>query len=88
MKDRLAKVWKLTYDFDITDLNNDFFLVKFDLEANKVKVMETISWCKYGPYQIYFTNDKDRKNHGEDPLSRSKFSFLSWKYSHGNWYSN
>ncbi|GAU41147.1 hypothetical protein TSUD_190470 [Trifolium subterraneum] len=50
MKDRLTKVWKLTSGFDIMDINNGFFMVKFDLEADRVKVMDGGPWMVFDHY--------------------------------------
>ncbi|CAJ2671540.1 unnamed protein product [Trifolium pratense] len=50
MKDRLTKVWKLTSDFDIMDINNGFFMVKFDLEADRLKVMDGGPWMVFDRY--------------------------------------
>lgn len=37
MKDRLQKIWKLQGGFDILDVDNDFFMVKFDLQSDKLQ---------------------------------------------------
>jgi len=34
MKDRLSRVWKLLARFDILDIGNNFYMVKFDVERN------------------------------------------------------
>jgi len=50
------------------DINNDFFVVKFDLEANKVKVMKTTSWCKPGPSNLFHQRQRLK-----EPWCRSAF---------------
>lgn len=40
MKDPLQRLWKLTEGFNIMDINNDFFMVKFDTKADRTYVME------------------------------------------------
>jgi hypothetical protein len=37
MRDRLKALWKLTADMDIMDIGHGFFMVKFDLEADREK---------------------------------------------------
>lgn len=47
MMDRLNKNWKLTTSFDMLDIGNNFYMVKFDIEADRTKVMEE------GPQMIF-----------------------------------
>uniref|UniRef100_A0A0R0KS55 CCHC-type domain-containing protein n=1 Tax=Glycine max TaxID=3847 RepID=A0A0R0KS55_SOYBN len=37
MMDRLNKNWKLTTSFDMLDIGNNFYMVKFDIEADRTK---------------------------------------------------
>src|ERR1044072_6084817 len=50
MKTKLSNVWRLVGDFDLLDLDNGFFLVKFDLEADKKKVMDGGPWMIFDHY--------------------------------------
>jgi hypothetical protein len=47
MKDQLKKSWKLTGGFEIRDVDNGFYVVKFDMVADKEKVITQ------GPRMIY-----------------------------------
>jgi len=40
MRDPSQRLWKLIEGFDIMDIDNDFFMVKFDTEADRTNVME------------------------------------------------
>lgn len=40
MKDRLTRLWKLTVGFDIMDIGHDFYMVKFEIEADRNKVID------------------------------------------------
>jgi hypothetical protein len=44
MRDRLKALWKLTADMDIMDIGHGFFMVKFDLEADRKKVISGGPW--------------------------------------------
>jgi len=44
MKDRLQKVWKLQSGFEIMDNDNGFYMLKFDQEADKEKVITEGPW--------------------------------------------
>nr|KYP51188.1 Transposon TX1 uncharacterized [Cajanus cajan] len=50
MKDRLRASWKLEGDFDIIDVSNGFFLVNFDLNADKEKIMHGGPWMIFDHY--------------------------------------
>lgn len=47
MRDRLKALWKLTGDMDVLDIGHGFFMIKFDLEAVREKVISG------GPWMIY-----------------------------------
>ena len=40
MKDRLTRIWKLSSGFDIMAISNDYYMIKFDLEEDQMKVIE------------------------------------------------
>lgn len=44
MRDRLQKIWRLQGGFDIMDNDNGFYKVKFDLAADKEKVITGGPW--------------------------------------------
>lgn len=44
MRDRLKALWKLTADMDIMDIGHGFFMIKFDLEADREKVINGGPW--------------------------------------------
>ncbi|MCI13168.1 hypothetical protein A2U01_0034284, partial [Trifolium medium] len=47
MRDRLKAIWKLTGDMEMLDVGHGFFMIKFDLEADREKVING------GPYMIF-----------------------------------
>lgn len=50
MRDRLARTWKLGTGFEILDIGHDFFMVKFDDEADRAKVMDGGPWMIFDHY--------------------------------------
>ncbi|KAL6527507.1 hypothetical protein OROGR_016597 [Orobanche gracilis] len=50
MREKLKFVWKLSGDFDMMDLDNGFFMVKFDREADREKVIEGGPWMVFDHY--------------------------------------
>lgn len=40
MKTKLSALWKLSAHFELLDIDNGFFLVKFDLAEDRKNVME------------------------------------------------
>lgn len=50
MSNRLGKLWKLMAGFDMIDIDNDYFMVKFDLEGDRVNVMEGVPWMNFDHY--------------------------------------
>lgn len=48
MRDRLGRIWKLVAGFDILDIGNDYFMVKFEHEGDRTKVMDE------GPWMIFY----------------------------------
>lgn len=48
MKERLQKLWKPKGGFEILDVDNNYFLVKIDLQADKERVT---SW---GPWMLFY----------------------------------
>lgn len=50
MKDRLTRLWKLSAGFEILDIGNDFFMVKFDTEVDRCKVMDGGPWMIFDHY--------------------------------------
>lgn len=50
LKEKLTRVWKLVAGFEIMDIGNDFFMVKFDNEKDRSKVMEEGPWMIFDHY--------------------------------------
>ncbi|XP_057432116.1 uncharacterized protein LOC130724864 [Lotus japonicus] len=50
MKDRLSNIWKLVGEFDLLDIDNGFFMVKFDRKEDKKKVMDGAPWLIFDHY--------------------------------------
>lgn len=50
MKDRLTQLWKLIAGFEIMDIGNDFFMVNFENEMGRTKVMDEGSWMIFYHY--------------------------------------
>jgi hypothetical protein len=44
MRDRLKALWKLSGDMNVMDIGHGFFMVKFDLEADREKVISGGPW--------------------------------------------
>lgn len=44
LKDKLVKLWKLSADFDMMNVGNDFYMVKFGLEDDRAKVVDGGPW--------------------------------------------
>lgn len=50
MKDRLTRIWKLQGGFDIMDIDNSFYMVKFDLAEDREKVSSGGPWMIFDHY--------------------------------------
>lgn len=50
MKERLTRLWKLAAGFEIMDIGNDYYMVKFDTEADCMKVREEGPWMIFDHY--------------------------------------
>ncbi|XP_057443937.1 uncharacterized protein LOC130736106 [Lotus japonicus] len=50
MKTKLSNTWRLIGEFDLLDVDNDFFLVKFDREEDKKKVIDGGPWVIFDHY--------------------------------------
>jgi hypothetical protein len=50
MRDRLKAIWKLTGDMEMLDVGYGFFMIKFDLEADRDKVINGGPWMIYDNY--------------------------------------
>lgn len=48
MKDKLTRLWKLSAGFDIMDIGSSFYMVKFEEEVDREKVMDE------GPWMIFY----------------------------------
>ncbi|XP_057417870.1 uncharacterized protein LOC130712053 [Lotus japonicus] len=50
MKLKLANVWRLNGEFDMIDVGNGFYMVKFDIKEDKEKVMNGGPWMLFDHY--------------------------------------
>jgi hypothetical protein len=50
MRDRLKALWKLTCDMEMLDIGHGFFMIKFDLEADREKVISKGPWMIFDHY--------------------------------------
>lgn len=50
MRDRLARVWKLQSGFELMDIDHGYYMVKFDMEGDRTKVMEEGPWMVFDHY--------------------------------------
>lgn len=50
MKDKLKKVWKPAGGFDILDVDNGFYMVKFDMAADRERALSDGPWLLYDHY--------------------------------------
>lgn len=50
MRDRLTRIWKLTAGFELMDIGNDFYMVKFDIEGDRAKVVDGGPWMIFDHY--------------------------------------
>lgn len=50
MRDRLSRIWKLGAGFEILDIGNYYFMVKFDDAADREKVMDGGPWMVFDHY--------------------------------------
>lgn len=50
MQDRLTRIWKPIAGFEIMDIGNGLFLVKFDSKCDRTKVMDEGHWMIFDHY--------------------------------------
>ncbi|XP_057432162.1 uncharacterized protein LOC130724913 [Lotus japonicus] len=50
MKTRLSNIWQLTGEFDLLDVDNGFYMVKFDRPEDRKKVMDGGPWMIFDHY--------------------------------------
>jgi hypothetical protein len=79
MKRHLDRQWGLAGEYDLLDIGNGFFVVKFDSKEDKTKVIKGIPWEIYDHYllirqwtQTFNENGNHRKNHGLGENSKPK----------------
>ncbi|XP_020240070.1 uncharacterized protein LOC109818934 [Cajanus cajan] len=51
-RDRLPALWKVQGGFELLDVSNGYFMVKFDLEADREWVMQGVPWMLFDHYLI------------------------------------
>lgn len=54
MRDRLQSVWKPQGGFDILDVDNGYFMVKFDVDSDKERVTAGEPWLIFDHYLCFF----------------------------------
>ncbi|XP_057418552.1 uncharacterized protein LOC130712750 [Lotus japonicus] len=59
LKSRLVATWRLVGDFDLLDIDNGFYMVKFDIAADRAKVMEGGPWMIFDHYLAVATWSKE-----------------------------
>ncbi|KAJ6969950.1 hypothetical protein NC653_034499 [Populus alba x Populus x berolinensis] len=59
VKSRLRGVWKQSGDFELMDVNNGFFAVKFDIKDHITKVITRGSWMIFDHYLAVCTWSSD-----------------------------
>lgn len=59
MQSKLSATWKLSGGFDLMDVDNGFYMVKFDLEADREKVISGGPWMIFDYYLAVSTWDPD-----------------------------
>ncbi|XP_020211516.1 uncharacterized protein LOC109796245 [Cajanus cajan] len=52
LRDRLPALWKIQGGFELLDVSNGYFMVKFDLEADRERVMHWGPWMLFDHYLI------------------------------------
>ncbi|KAL6567776.1 hypothetical protein OROGR_001448 [Orobanche gracilis] len=52
MKTKLSHIWDLDGDFDLLDVDNGFFMVKFNLECDKNRVIGGGPWMIFDHYLV------------------------------------
>ena len=50
MKSRLKGIWKLAGDFELMDVSNGFFMVRFDIKDDRTKVIDDGPWMIFDHY--------------------------------------
>ena len=59
MRDRLQSLWKMQAGFDMQDLGNGFYIVKFDMMEDQLKVMDGGPWMLFDHYLTVCTWSPD-----------------------------
>ncbi|XP_057418764.1 uncharacterized protein LOC130712971 [Lotus japonicus] len=52
MKSRLSSIWQLVGEFDLLDIDNGFYMVKFDRDEDRKKVMDGGPWMIFDHYLV------------------------------------
>ena len=59
LKEKLVRLWKLSSYFDIFDIGNGYYMLKFSDEDDKKKVMEEGTWTIFNHYLMVCTWSQD-----------------------------
>lgn len=82
MKDRLKKLWKQSGGFDIMDVGNGYYMVKFDLAQDQELAMTGGPWMIFDHYLVVTTWNPDfvapdaKVERTLDQVSGSEFGIL------------
>ena len=55
LHDQVTKLWRLVVGFDMVDIGNKYFMVKFDLKEDGIKVIEGDPWMIFYHYLYQHT---------------------------------
>lgn len=50
MREKLRRLWKLKAGFEMLDIGNSFFTIKFDIEEDRIKVNQEDPWMIFDHY--------------------------------------
>lgn len=84
MQHRLSVLWKLSGGFELMDVDHGYYMVKFDLEEDREKVIGGGPWMIFDHYTcsvkmesgLRFNNGKGGEDLSLDSLPRNEFSLL------------
>lgn len=86
IKDKLKAIWKLMGGFELVEIGHGHFIVKCDLEDDRIKVIEGGPWMIFYPYlavqpwtlkfATLMAQVEKKKKLGLDKVSRFKYAFL------------
>ena len=79
MRERLKRLWKPSGGFELMDLGHGFYLLKFDLEEDKSKVLDGGPWMLFDHYlSVRFWTPQFVASLA--PISKTRFPCLNLGY--------